>query len=280
MPFSLIRQQLLGRGYWEETPSDDGQGSSTGGSEDNTSDEVEKPAEKPAEEQSKEKPSDSEAKLLKEVMKRKERERALEEELKNVKSKLNQFDGIDLNEVQSLLAAQKDQKLKELEAKGQWDALKEQMRTENEKIVALKEQTIETLSKDLKDKDALIQRLTIEHEFSSSKFIIEDTNLSPKKAKIIYGEYFEVEDGKVVPYNKPAGEPNRVPLVDERGDTLSFNAAIEKIIENDPDKNMIVKSKMKAGANSGTTGNTKVANKPVQLTGIAKIEAGLREGKK
>ena len=293
MRFGLVKRALIARGYWGENTGDDGSGAGANGgsngdgngSGNNSGDSngaSGNPIDGAGDSGAKNnKPSDSEAKLLKEVMTRKAREKALEEEISGLKTKLVQFDGINVDEVKALLESQKAKKEKDLEEKGQWDALKQQMREENEKIVSAKDKSINELSQELAKSNELIQKLTIEHEFASSTFITKDTHLSPRKAKVIYGEYFEVEDGKVVPYNKPAGEKDRAPMVDEKGEVLPFKDAIVKIIESDPDKNLILKSKMKPGANSSTSSTSgKAPNQQESLSGIDKIKAALSNTKK
>src|SRR5690606_39501712 len=76
------------------------------------------------------KPSDAEAQLLKEVMEKKEAlkkakdaAKALEDQKKELESKLARFDGIDLDEVQTLIKEKKERELAKLEEKGEWDRL-------------------------------------------------------------------------------------------------------------------------------------------------------------
>lgn len=276
MPFWM--RQLIARGYWEEASDGVGAGGAGGTAEQSKQESSESAAEtkepeKKAEAQEPPKTTDSEAKLLKEVMKRKEREKELE-------AKLKQFEGVDINEVKKMLEEKELRKVKELEEKGQWEALKSQMVEASTKAIKEKEDRIVELMAHIEQSNKIVEKLTIDANFSSAKFISEETTLSPTKAKKIYGEYFEIENGSVVAYNKPAGESGRAPLIDGNGDNLSFNEAIAKIIESDPDKETILKSKIKNGSNSGQPGTkAEQVKAPVKLSGIDKIAAGLGNSK-
>lgn len=227
-------------------------------------------------EQGNKKPTDSEAKLLKESMKRKELLKKAQLELEKAQKELKKFEGIDLNKVQELMKAAKDAETKKLEEKGQWDALKAQMVEQHKAEVERVQNQVKELQDALGSKESVINKLTIGHAFDSSKFISEELTLTPSKARIVYGEHFDIVDGELVAFDKPRGAQNRTQLVDSNGDVLGFEAALKKIVDGDPDRDSIVRSKAKQGADSKTiTGKKPPAN--VEVHGREKIAAALNK---
>lgn len=196
--------------------------------------------------------SDNEAKLLQEVMDKKAALKDTKDQLAQVKAQLSQFDGINLEEIKTVLKEREESANKQLEAKGEWDRLKanllEQHTTEKSSLA----QQIEALKTELASKDGSIHGLTIGSAFSASKFIADELTLTPSKAQIVYGNHFEYQDGKIVGYDKPKGSAERTPLIGSNGDPLAFDQAIAKIIESDADKEYLLRSKVRPGASSGT----------------------------
>lgn len=279
MPFWM--QQLLNGGLLQEEADgeggdlgagagDQGQGEQPGegAGEQNKAKEGdgEQAAEKP-------KPTDAEAKLLKELMKRKESEKAAKAELENLKASLN---GLDLEEARQLLAAKKEAEEKALEAKGDYERIKQRMAEEHQKEVdALKAQIAE-LTGAKTASEQRIADLTVGTQFSQSQFIQEELVLPPTKARALYGQYFEIEDGQVVGYDQPRGAANRTALVNAYGQPLPFDEAMRKIIEADPEKDHLIRAKAKQGAGSNSAPKGAPLNTPPkQLSGQEKIHAGL-----
>jgi hypothetical protein len=246
----LWKQALLRR-YHEQADPDPGAAGGGGGGAD--------PEPKPADPtpEPKKGPSDEEARLLKENMKRKEKEAELTKELNTAKSVLSQLEELGgLDALKSIVNERKTAEEKKLEEKGEWDRLKQSMATEHQKAVdALKAQQTE-LSQANQALLGQINELTIGSAFSNSAFISTETTITPSKARIIYGEHFELVDGKVVGYDKPRSAKDRTPLVDSRGEPVGFEEAMKKIVEADPEKDHVLRSKAKPGAGSAT--------KPVQ----------------
>lgn len=218
------------------------------------------------------KPSDAEAKLLKEVMDKKTKLKAAEDRVKDLESKMKQFEGIDVEGVRKMLADKQAEETRQLEAKGQWDALKKQM------VEAHNGEKAELLSKVAEKETALanlqaqIAELTVGNAFASSQFIKEEMTIPVNKARVLYAGHFEFKDGQVVAYDKASGQDRSV-LVDAKGDPLSFESAIKKIIESDSDRDSLIKSKIKAGAGSSTSKKAaspdKVFDQPVGKDRIA-----------
>lgn len=226
--------------------------------------------------------TDDAAELLREVMQKKERIKELEANLSKV----------DVDKYQKLLALEADLKAKEeqaakekaeaekkrLEEAGQWDRLKEQMASEHqsalEAVKSESESKIRELTEQLNSVTSSLQTFSMDNAFANDEYVREELVISPTQARIIYGAHFEMKDGKFVAYDKPAGSPERTPLVDGAGKNLSFNDAIKKIVNADPDKDSILKSKIKPGAGSGSDpGKAKTPDKG--LSGREKISQGL-----
>ena len=217
--------------------------------------------------------SDAEAKLLREVMQKKEKLKELEKK----------FEVVDPERYRKLIADE-DKRAKEAEeaetkaaeARGDFERVKAQMVEQHGKDKAELQRQIEELSKALSGKASVIDELTIGNSFGQSRYIPEKTNLSTNKARQLYGSHFEQKEGRIIAYDKPAGESERTPLVDGNGDPLSFEAALIKIIEADPDRDLVLKPTVKPGGNSTTT-NGRGADKSQDkdLSGLSRINAGL-----
>lgn len=220
--------------------------------------------------------SDEEARLLKENMKKKEQLDKAQQQLKTMQDQLKAFDGIDPNAVKKMLAEQKTAEEKALEAKGDWDRLKTRMAEEHGKEVTTLQEQIKALSDQLNNTKGTINELTVGTQFSQSKFIAEELTLTPAKARVIYGEHFELEDGKMVAYDKPRGSANRTALVDAYGNAVAFDEALKKIVEADPEKDHLLKSKVKPGAGSDSKKPAASTKTEVDSDSISKIASGLK----
>lgn len=227
-------------------------------------------------------PTDAEAKLLKEVMEKKEALKKVNAEKAELAEKLARFDGVDLEAVKQLLAEKQERENAELERKGEWDRLKAQMaeqhKKELERLTGEATGKVSELSEKLSKREREIQELTIGRSFSESSFIRDSLTLTPSKARVVYGAHFDLVDGKIVGYDKPAGSAERTALVDGNGDPLTFEKAIEKLVELDPDRDQMLKSKIRAGAGSDNDSDAKKREKDKHLTGRDRILAGLKSG--
>lgn len=246
-------------------------------------------AEKDAEAAKGTKPSDAEAKLLKEVMEKKEalakaklEAKASADAAKDLADKLKAFDGVNLDEVKTLLAERKEREDAKLAEKGEWDRLKQSMAEQHakdiEKLKAELGAPVAELSDKLSKREREIHELTIGRSFSESNFIREDLTLTASKARIIYGSHFELKDGKVTAYDKPVGTEDRTPLVDANGEPLKFDAALAKLVELDPDRDNLLKSKIRAGSGSENDADAKNKEKDKHKSGISRIQAALAQG--
>lgn len=208
-------------------------------------------------------------------------------ELEALRAKLADFDGIDpaVARENAKKVADAEKAAKEA-AKAAKDAEKARAAAEND-VAKLREIQNEehtaaiaaiTAERDAARETAQsvtaeLTRLRLENAFANSKFIAEDTILSPAKAQRLFGDYVEVEDGKVVVYDAPRGEAKRARVQDNKGNSLPFNDAITKVINADADKDTLLKSRTTPGAGSKTTDAKPPA--PAQDR-LSKLAAGIK----
>ena len=279
----IWKQRLLAR-LQEQAGDGTGQGQSTGGG--GTDDgqgagqgsnagqgEGQKPADGAVDDK---KISDADARLLRENMKRKEENEQLRAqlgELSAVAEAVKKLGGLDT--ISKLVQTQREAEEKQLEAKGEWERLKERMANEHksalEQAMSKASETEQRLQSALKQ----INDLTIGTAFSQSQFIQQDLVLPPSKARVVFGDYFELVDGQVVGYDKPRGSDKRTPLVDAQGSVLPFESALRKIVEQDPERDHLLRAKGKAGAGSETRKETTVKTQAGEGDSLSKISSGL-----
>jgi len=228
--------------------------------------------------------SDSEAELLKDAMKHKQARKDAEAALNELKGKL---EGVDLEEYQQLIkereesaAAKKKAEEDAAIARGDFDKVRSQMSEQHEaameKMRTELTEKLEEREQALKKASSVIEELTVGSQFSASKFIADDTIYTPTKARRLYGDHFEVEEGKIVAYDAPRGSEGRSPLVDSKGNNAGFEEAMRRIIESDPEKDEILVAKMRPGAQSQPGKST-----PEKTSGPAtsrdKIKSGITD---
>lgn len=219
--------------------------------------------------------TDAEAKLLKEVMEKKEK-------LKQAEDRLRAFDGLDPEEIKKLVSeraqAEKDRleaEKKAAEAAGDVERLKKAMAEEHKKEIEAVHATAKTAQDALAAALQQIDGLTVGTAFSNSQFIKNDLVLTPAKARKVYGDHFESVDGGVVAYDKPKGAAERTKLVDSSGNSVSFDEAMKRLVEADPDRDAVVKSKLAPGAGSKGRDEKNTTTKTTELRGAARIQAAL-----
>lgn len=256
-------------------------GEDSGSSDDDSSDDKAGDEDKSGEDKGK--PTDQEARLLKDLMKHKTRAKDLESQMQAIKDQQAQLEkvlgGKTPEEIAALVKAQKEAELASLEKKGQYDRIVQQMREENERLLAEKDNAIKELQEKLKSTSGTIEELTVGRSFTDSDFVKNELNLPLSVARREFGDYFEIVDGKVVGYDKPRGSSDRTPLVDGKGETLSFDEALDRLVQKHPDAKSLKRVKAKVGANSGTDQKPgRKADKP-PARGLSRIERALSESK-
>lgn len=219
------------------------------------------------------KPTDAEARLLKENMQKKEQLKKAQSDLAELRAR---FDGIDPDAVRQLLQERKEAETKELEAKGDYERLRMRMAEEHSKDAQKWQEQLKEANDEVAKMRETIKELTVGTKFSQSKFISDELTLTPSKARVIYGDYFDVEEGKIVGYDKPRGAANRTALVDQYGNPVEFDQALRKLVEADPEKDHLIKATVRPGAGSDTR-KTAAAPKTEKFdSNIDRIASGLK----
>ncbi|ESM42876.1 hypothetical protein L400_04667 [Enterobacter hormaechei] len=215
------------------------------------------------------------ADLLKENMKRKEKERTLADQLA-------QYGDIDPARARQLLEAEqaaetarREAEQAELERRGEFDAVKKQMIEAHQTELAQRDERYSALESENAALKAQLVEMTVGASFSGSAFLRDKVLMTPAKARVIYGSHFEVgEDGSVVGFDKPAGQKERAVLVDGEGKPLPFESAIERILRADPEADALLRSEAKQGAGSNSKPTHKV-NQPKSKSTMDKLTSGL-----
>ena len=203
---------------------------------------------------------------------------ARDEELTQLKNQLKEF-GTDASTVKEMLAERKKAEEDALLAEKNYDELKSRMADEHAK--AIKElseasgQEKSELEKALKKQVAINNELLVSNAFSNSTYVQKNLLITAPKARKLYEDHFEIEEGKLVGYSAPNTAGKRVPLVDASGEPKTFDEAIEEIVSKDPDKDSIIRSKAKAGSRSKSSPDAKGSDTPREsnLFGVTKIAA-------
>jgi hypothetical protein len=216
------------------------------------------------------------ADLLREVMDKKTKLKAAQDDAAAAKKALEAYEGIDPAKVRELMRKELDAERAAAEAKGDFDRVKAMMAEEHQKELAKIKDELEAERTNRKGDQSLIDELTIGNSFGNSDFIRDNLTISPAKARRLYGDHFERQGGVVVAYDKPAGEANRTLLVNAKGDPLSFDEALGRVVDADPDKKGVLKSKAKPGAGSSTDID-KSKNDKHALSGKAAIVAAVKD---
>lgn len=193
------------------------------------------------------------AALLREVMDKKNKLRDVEKRAADAAAALAAYGGVDPEKVRDLLRREAEAERADAEAKGDFERVKAMMVEEHEREKAALAERIAALESETGSFRATIDELTVGNSFATSQFIRESLTLTPTKARQLYGSHFEVKDGKTLAYDKPAGSKERTVLTGGDGKPLSFEAAMAKLIDQDPDKDMLLRAKVAPGSGSATT---------------------------
>lgn len=219
-------------------------------------------------------PSEAEAKLLKEVMERKAKQKELETQLALLTGALGDLKADD---IKALVQGKKDAERAELEKRGEYDRIIEQVKTEHAKeLEALKGQLAEKeLLVTKKDEDLV--NLTVGRSFSESAFIREKSLIPASIARKEFGAHVDIVDGVVTVYDKPRGAAERTPLVGADGKAKSFEDGIAALYAAHPEAAAMIRSAAKPGAGSQNAdlGGKDPKNDEKQLSGVERIAAGL-----
>lgn len=217
--------------------------------------------------------SDEAAKLLRDVMKHKDRAKQAETELTKLREALGDLKPED---VTALVQARKEQERKDLEKRGEYDRILEQVRQEQERERTSLSEQIDALRQQLNERDSKIEEMTIGRSFSESAFIREKSRIPASIARKEFGTHVDLVEGQIVVFDKPRGAAERTPIVDANGSYKSFEEAIAQLYSSHPDSKDLLKVQGKPGSGSSTvdTGKKPEQQKP-QATGVNRIAQAL-----
>lgn len=223
--------------------------------------------------------SDTEAKLLREVMQFKATNKTLEASLNELKSVLGD---VKPEDVRALLQERAERERAELEAKGEYQRILEQVKQENEREKGTLSTRLSELQEALSQRDRQIEEMTVGRSFYESAFIRENSVITPSMARKEFGEHFDLVDGKVVAYDKPRGAAERTPIVDAQGNPKSFEDAVQALYAAHPESKHLLKPKGKPGAGSNTVDAGKKPENPEakQAYGVSRISQALKNQQK
>lgn len=232
------------------------------------------------------KPSDEVAKLLKDVMKHKEKAKAAEGQATQAESALTALReqirsvlGVeDISEIDEKLKKLSEDEEAKLRASGDFDKLKDRIVSEHKKelnrITGETSQKVGDLTARLEAAEGEIRRLLVSNSFAASKYLSDELTLAPSHAERLFGESFKVEakDGRrgVVAYRADG-----TPITDSEGNPLPFDLALKELVNADPAKDALLKPKAKQGAGSGVIGAKNDVPQPDTKRGVSRIAAGL-----
>ena len=181
------------------------------------------------------------------------------EEVKGLKTKLDAFDGIDINKARKALETVEKLDGKEMIEAGEFDKLKQQMQdiqdAEIKKVKDTGDAKISELESILGTQKSTIDHLMITNNFSKSPYFSGEkpkTVLTPDLAANLFGSYFKVEgegsEAKLIGYIDGEKIPSRTNV----GEPATFEEAITEIIEKHPGKERFLRSPDGGGPGAGS----------------------------
>lgn len=203
----------------------------------------------------------------------------LQAEIDALKAAAAKFEGLDPEAARKALADAEDARKaaaaaekEKAKAEGNFEKLRELQQAEVDAQLNAAKEATEAAQKAAADALAQLDRQRVETAFANSKYLQNETILPGPHAQRLYADHVEVENGQVVVYDKPAGTDKRAKVMDSKGNPLSFDEAIAKVIGADPAKDSFLRTKTTPGAGSTTTDGKSA---PPEQTRHQKIAAGL-----
>jgi hypothetical protein len=204
----------------------------------------------------------------------------LRRQAKEAQDALKKFEGLDPEAARKAIAdaataeaARIEAEKAKAKAEGNFEKLRELQAQEAQAAIDAANAARDTAVRERDEARRELSQSRIETAFANSKFLQDETILSGPRAQRLFADHVEIENGKVVVYDKAAGETKRAKIMDTKGNPLPFNDAIAKLINAQPDKDTLLKAKTTPGAGSKTTeGKTTKAAEGRQ----ARLAAGLK----
>lgn len=115
-----------------------------------------------------------------------------------------------------------------------WNGIRARLVEDHQRENQALDDRLAAMRADTVARDNTIKELTIGQAFGSSSFIGE-TVFTPAKARKLYGDHFDIEEGQIIPFDAFRGAPDRSPLTDGMGEPISLDAALRRLVTSDPE---------------------------------------------
>lgn len=157
-------------------------------------------------------------------------------------TKLKTFDGIEPDKARDAIAKLKDVDLSKLVGQDKVDEIRKQIKSDYEAQIHAKDEAYNKLQSQTRN-------AVLDASFASSKFIGERVASPAGMFKDSFSKSFKFDDeGKMYAVDSSGNM-----IYNERGERAGFDEAIAKLVDNHPDKKMILKAQQSNG--TGNPGN-------------------------
>ncbi len=171
--------------------------------------------------------------------------RGFRERAERAEGSLKAFEGLDPAKAREALDTVGKLDLKKLVDAGEIDKVKEQ-------ISAGFTQQIQERDAKLKDAQGTIDNMRMSNAFRSSKFVSEQIAVPINMFEATFRPFFETKDGAFIAKDRNG---NPIYSTNDPGRFADFDEAIQRLVETDPHKDMIIKAKGHGGTGSDPKGN-------------------------
>lgn len=202
--------------------------------------------------------------------------------LADAQTAAKKYEGIDpavakenARKVADAEAAAREAEKKQAEAEGNFERLRELQNEEHEAALAALRAERDEARQELTNARTEAQKAKVTSAFAASTFFGKETILTAAKAEKLYGDHVEIENGVTVVYDAPKDAAKRTKIMDSRGNAIPFDAAMQKIVEADPDKDNLLRSKIVPGGNTKTVQNDSKTQAAQSADRLGRLAAGL-----
>jgi hypothetical protein len=177
-------------------------------------------------------------------------------------AKLKEYEGIDAVAARKALETVGKLDAKQLIDSGKVDELKNQITQQFTAQVTEKDGTISKLQ-------SRIDSMMIDSIFSNSDFIQNSIAIPSDIFKDSFSKYFKAEDGQVVAYDKSG---NRLLSKSKAGEYATPEEALQILIDNHPQKDILLKADVGAGSGSkGGAGSRGAFSRSMTVAEFSKL---------
>lgn len=176
--------------------------------------------------------------------------KSLREAKEKAENALKDYEGLDAKVAREAIEKLKKIDAKELIDAGKVDEVKSQIQSEYEKQLSEKD----NLTKELQQR---LDAMQVDSVFSQSDFVRNNIAVPQDMFEASFRNYFKVEDGKVVAYDKSG---NRLMSKQNVGEFATPDEALKLLVESHPQKDTILKADTGSGSGADGSGGYRGAN--------------------